>query len=224
MIVIGDTHGKWTKLLYTFFQLELKDTNFIQVGDFGIGFYSSDFENLSYIDKFLATSNNNLYVIRGNHDNPMYFNNCKPLFTNIHFLSDWSYHTIEGKKGLFIGGAISIDRNNRIPNQDYWTNEGITNPPHNFLLDEVDFVISHDCPLEVNPIIDAKSNLFKDDYQLYKDCLQGRQILSWVWNNIPKSKLQKWCYGHYHWSDTNYIQNTQFNLLSIFEFKELYFS
>lgn len=223
MIVIGDTHGKWTKLLYYFTEIKLTNTNFIHVGDFGIGFYPSDFENLTYINKYLSSNNNNLYVIRGNHDNPMYFNNCKPNYSHIHLLSDWSYHTIEEKKGLFIGGAISIDRNDRTVNHDYWLNEGVSKPPENFLFQEVDFIISHNCPLEINPIMNFNNDIFKENKELYNDCLQDRKILSWVWKHIPKAKLQKWCYGHYHWSENTYIDNTHFILLDVFEFKELYF-
>ncbi len=223
MVVIGDVHGKWTKLLLNLVHSELKDTNFIQVGDFGLGFYPNDLTHLKAIDEYLIQTNNHLYVIRGNHDNPIYFNKCKPSFTNIHLLSDWSYHIIEGKKGLFIGGAISIDRNTRTPNRDYWKDEAIFYPSDDFKFRDVDFVITHDCPTFINPITDKNSPIFKDNPDLYKDCLNGRKILDWIWDEIPKEKLQKWCYGHYHWSERTYVDNTAFIKLAELEMVELFF-
>ena len=85
-----------------------KDTTIIQVGDFGVGFRSRARmdEEMVEINTRLAKNNNNLLVIRGNHDDPAYFDG-NYNFSNIEFLPDYTVRTIEGRN--YLGSEINED-------------------------------------------------------------------------------------------------------------------
>jgi len=132
---LGDVHGQFDYLNW-----KIKDnpdvfnnSSIIQVGDFGIGFkYNESSEKISLkkLNDTCVKHNIHIYAIRGNHDNPSYFNqNHDPVYSNIHLVPDYSVLTIDGKNILCIGGAISIDRVYRIEGIDYWKDE-------NFIFDE----------------------------------------------------------------------------------------
>ena len=85
----------------------------IQVGDFGAGFRKDFLDDMLYLNDVLNEYNVTLYVIRGNHDDPKFFNG-NHNWGNLKLLKDYTVLDLEGKKILLIGGAISIDRGNRI--------------------------------------------------------------------------------------------------------------
>jgi calcineurin-like phosphoesterase family protein len=103
---IGDVHGHWHR-----YKKRIKDVETsIQVGDFGVGFYTP------YTDKLVGGNppydhmcKGNHRFIRGNHDNPSF---CKkhpfwiPDGTMIH------------DKIFCVGGAASIDRHHRTEGYD----------------------------------------------------------------------------------------------------------
>ena len=116
MITIGDIHGNFDKLLRNIIHYDLHDEILIQIGDFGIGFDPIMVEliKLVNIDLELEKRNCKLYIIRGNHDNPSFWE--KNRITDlkyITFIEDYSILDIEGKNVLFIGGGICIDRKKR---------------------------------------------------------------------------------------------------------------
>ena len=115
MIFVGDLHGNWGHLKWAIKQKQLKDENIIQVGDFGVGFssYEHDMEKLQQLNDFLKEKNITLYVWRGNHDNPYFFDGTVNM-TNLKLLPDYTLTIIEGKGVLGVGGATSIDRRPRI--------------------------------------------------------------------------------------------------------------
>ena len=75
MIIIGDIHGKFAELTEQLTRLQIEHTTLIQVGDFGVGFFplAEEQAQLAALNDVLRTGDNQLYVIRGNHDNPAYF-------------------------------------------------------------------------------------------------------------------------------------------------------
>ena len=85
LIFIGDIHHKLNDVVKQ--MSNYSDTLFISTGDCNIGVKSFEtdtdmFENIEYI---LASRNNILCIIRGNHDNPKYFQNIsKRILQCIH--------------------------------------------------------------------------------------------------------------------------------------------
>ena len=253
IIAIGDIHGDINEIISYQKFYDLKNTLFLQCGDFGIGFKHQykELATLDYHTISLKSRNNFIYTCRGNHDNPEYFTG-KYDTSNIKLIPDYTVMPIEtcqykvnvetgdiseyDNKNisiLFIGGAISIDRTKRIsyadkkrPDVDYWNNESV-------ILDEdklkdikdIDIVVTHTAPQFCYPIF--KSNLqywFNFDPTLEDDIIKERQILTTIYDQLAiNSNIKYWCYGHFHYHNIDNINNTKFILLDINDFYTLTF-
>jgi UDP-2,3-diacylglucosamine pyrophosphatase LpxH len=222
MLFIGDIHGKYRRLNDDIPKDHCRDQTIIQVGDFGIGFrkLTDELHDLSYLNASLAEYNNKLLVIRGNHDNPGFFNGkIKDIhFSNIEFLPDYSVRNVEGKNILFIGGAISVDRFARKEGIDYWKDEV-------FELDEklsdfrdIQIVVTHTCPLFANPVGvtgDIVQYYSKHDVTLMSQLLSERIKMSAAYDLIKANNtIQQWIYGHFHNSAVLYHEGCKFVLLN----------
>lgn len=220
--VYGDSHGEWTEMLIKISEFDLRNCYLIHVGDIGIGFSDKEKEigKMNYLNGIFEYMGISFIGIAGNHDNPEYFKGIQ--FSHIELLPSYTQREINGLNFLFIGGAVSIDRGNRTEGLDYWKGEEIIPPPNNLIQSGItpDVIISHDCPLEVgfttHNLYDAPGNPVKTDV------IKGRQILSDIWAKYPP---KKWFYGHYHSSQTDYVENsgviTKFTMLNIHEMMEI---
>lgn len=244
MIIIGDIHS-----IKPIFELIDKNKwegqNLIQVGDFGLGFQEirRDIENLLLLDEALVESNNKLYVVRGNHDNPIFWDKSKglnlPKFHNLVLVQDYQVITIENKNVLFIGGAISLDRKVREfekPYPTWWKDEEfIYNYSKLFTACKninLDVVITHNSPDFAYPAQAVTSYLVDHYHQfelqhggdLKKDINNERLDITEMYNNITidfRLRPKYWCYGHFHESHIENIDGTEFKLLDIKEAYEI---
>jgi len=240
MYIIGDTHG-----LRPVFSIidkhKLQDQNLIHVGDLGLGFVSieQDINNLKTIDEMLIETNNHLYVIRGNHDNPIFWNKSKglnlPKLHNFHLVDDYTVIKIENKNILFVGGAISIDRRPRmddVPYPSWWADEIFKYDK--IKLDKaianlnVDIVITHTAPSFCYPkgvgnvdivdyyhVIEAQHGI-----DLKQELMTERLQVSMLYHDLTslcKQNPTHWFYGHFHSTKKQKIDNIEFNLLNINE-------
>lgn len=222
IILLGDIHGDWNVIER--FCKEFSEFNIIQLGDFGIGFdqnknkESRKFENLS---NCLKDSNNSLFIIRGNHDDPNYFDD-RVVNERITFLSDYSHLTQNDKNILCIGGGISIDRMLRKENVSWWKDE-------KFIFDlekmrSVDVLLTHVAPNnfpiskeDTNPMI---AEFAKDDPSLISELKMEKFI---VGEASEISGCKRHYFGHYHISYTYENSNVKYRCLDINEFVELKF-
>ena len=202
-----------------------KDTTIIQVGDFGVGFRSREkmTEEMTEINKRLAKNNNTLLVIRGNHDDPAYFDG-NYNFSNIEFLPDYTVKNIEGKNYLFVGGAVSIDRCQRTAGVDYWLDE-------RFVLDidklnsiegNIDVVIAHSSPSFCSPVHfnELVWYFIAQDPSLHNVLLQERKDFETMYETL-KAKghtIEYWFNGHFHFTQEELINDTNFIVLGIDKF------
>ena len=74
---------------------------------------------LERLNKKLSERNINLFLFRGNHDNPLFFNRIvtdkdRFMMSNVKVLPDYTVLTINGINVLIVGGGISVDRLLRI--------------------------------------------------------------------------------------------------------------
>lgn len=144
--LVGDIHGGFNE--YSFYALGVGRTRHmgdpvppehsVQVGDFGIGFYT-EYWHESVRDWMRVHTGHRF--IRGNHDDPAM---CK---TMPGYIPDG---TIEGDV-MYIGGAWSIDHALRTEGKDWWPDEELS-------MEELDrlvgvyreakprVMITHDCP------------------------------------------------------------------------------
>lgn len=237
MFIIGDTHGLPTLLnvLQDFWckptpiptQLglsqpvnpteDITDATFIHVGDVGLGFdpIEVDIHNLQVIDKLLQEKQCKMYMIRGNHDNPHFWNYSyvyKHKLLAIELVNDFMVREIEKEMVLFIGGATSIDRNLRTLGKDYWLDEGVPQIPLDVMdmkgqYYDVTMVVTHCAPFDTHPLIDNPIARFGE--QLGKELIAERQYLSDLRDRLPKT-VKRWYYGHYHTSSVNYDQHIRY--------------
>lgn len=199
LVLMGDIHGEWLGFLRDFI-LRFPSLNIIQVGDFGVGFkhrIKTAYE-LEKISKSLQDAGSELYVIRGNHDNPKYFQKTNNPAANITFLADYS--TLEGPQGQkiqLVGGGISIDRIDRVINKSWWAYEKVNYQPE--LIQQCDIFISHVAPLNfkldkfsTNPFVEV---CCKSDPGL-RDELKEEQVNMQTLFDL--SKAPKCYFGHMH--------------------------
>lgn len=219
--VIGDTHGNLGPYYDWIERVNSGDT-LISVGDFGMGFIPHD--PLLLLGKSSEKYNVNIKVIRGNHDDPKYFDGTK--IGNVEFVKDYSQQNINGKNILFIGGAISVDRCIRTVDFNYWKDESVIYDLS--LLDkfkDIDILITHTCPDFLTPVPSDFSNIkywTDKDNSLYPELVKERKYMSEVWENLKENNnIQKYYYGHFHVSASEYIDSVKFRCLNIDEILEL---
>jgi DNA repair exonuclease SbcCD nuclease subunit len=201
-----------------------------------------DLRNLDYLNKTLKTRNIKLNVIRGNHDNPDYFDGSINT-SNISLLADYSFISVDGQGVLCIGGAISIDRKPNSKKTDeygnpwkgrkegvnYWSNEGFDYRPE--LIEDlkkfgfnIDIVITHSAPDFCEPRTKSElSNWALEDPGLIEECAIERNNLSKLYDQLKEGEHPPkfWCYGHFHFHMKERFEDTDFILLDVNEFHEV---
>lgn len=115
---IGDIHGEFKSIKHWIKDHDLTNCILIFCGDFGLGFdgLQKEIEELTKVQKICEINDVDCYIIRGNHDNPEYFN--KPTFqlnlSRFKPLSDYTVIKSPEHNILCVGGAVSTDRKHRI--------------------------------------------------------------------------------------------------------------
>ena len=140
IVVSGDIHGDFTQLVYKCcIQYEMTNTLIIVAGDCGFGFERpGHYENIyKRCCSQLKNNNNWIVFVRGNHDNPAYFNVNPIKHARWMTIPDYTILKACGHTILCVGGAISVDRTYRKNSKHYhdyqqsdsmepnvyWTNE-----------------------------------------------------------------------------------------------------
>ncbi len=228
IVIVGDIHGQYRTLLNYIKRTHITNTLFIQVGDLGAGFHKGGY----YITEFLRLNdglkehNNVLIAIRGNHDNPEYFNGDWK-YSNLKLVPDY---TIVNNNILCIGGASSIDREIyshgvkvRIKDKTWW--EGELPVYDSDALKElesynIEHVIAHTNPIFCYPHDKAATFNLSDFMKEY--IKEDRKTLTHIYDYLSNfHTIKTWWNGHYHWNHEETINNTKFITLDIMEFKEL---
>lgn len=134
--VLGDLHGAVDTLRGGIKSRKLSDCNLIIAGDIGLGFssYKVHLQEYQYLNKFLQSCNIELIVLRGNHDDPAYFNRDTNidehfLMSNVKVIPDYTVVSVNRENALLIGGATSIDRKYRIRERKTRINQWLSYHP-----------------------------------------------------------------------------------------------
>lgn len=120
----GDTHGNFDALVK--WNERHEGDVLVHVGDFGLGFLTggrSVFSLTAGLDKQLAERGNKLYVIRGNHDDPKFFKHGDSFVDGVQLVKDGTLLELCGERIWLHGGAISVDRKQRVPGHSWWAGE-----------------------------------------------------------------------------------------------------
>lgn len=216
LLFCGDIHGEFNTFLNNVKRLG-ENALIIVCGDISFGFNKPQYY-LDTLKKYeIALSKLNSYVafVRGNHDDPRWFNNldkvCPELETyypHVWIIKD--YQTILTEQGniLCFGGARSVDKNWRVKGTSWWEGEMPLEMSEEFkqYIEEespiIDYVATHSSPNFCEP--KSKHGLAQFyiwDKEVYKDCERERDIITDVYkflvdNNTP---IKKWFYGHFHY-------------------------
>jgi predicted phosphodiesterase len=246
IVVVGDIHGEFNKFIHKCcIRYKVRDALIVVAGDCGFGFERQGYYEYVYERnrRFLTEANCWVAMVRGNHDNPFYFNGLGRI-SHKRFMTvpDYAVLTACGRTILCVGGAVSLDRVMRIkspyyhpfrlddplhPNT-YWSNE----PPFfaEEALDEVsasfaiDTVVTHTAPSLCERIV--KQGLFYfsvDDEDLLSDVEEERRTLDCLHDYLMTHHhpLRDWIYAHFHQSWHYEIDGVMFCMLDIMEFMEL---
>lgn len=115
---IGDIHGEFKSIANWIKTYDLSNCALIFCGDFGLGFASiqKEHDELSKAQKLCEERDIDCYIIRGNHDDPEYYNGTSKNLVLSRFkpLSDYTVIKSPQHNILCLGGAVSIDRSHRI--------------------------------------------------------------------------------------------------------------
>jgi predicted phosphodiesterase len=241
VLILGDIHGNFNYLKNQINTKRIEDCTIIQVGDFGIGFSYKENDEfvLESLNDYLKDSNVTLYAIRGNHDNPKFFNGDYD-FSNLKLLPDYTQLEIEGNNFLFIGGAVSVDRTTRIKENNsnikygsrkrcFWNDEVLVYKPDiTKNIKGIDILITHTSPNWCHPNNKLGFGKFVEDWAKYDtnlitDLTFERNQMSNIFIDLKNNnKIKKHFYGHFHKSYLETVDDTDHHLLDINEFYHLY--
>jgi len=241
-ITIGDTHGAFNYIRYNIKHLCIENVDMFHVGDFGVGFSNNDSRELDNLNSFLESKNIILHVIRGNHDNPLFFNG-NFIMSNLKLHKDYTVVDVNGDNILMVGGAISIDRKFRIDEMSRYKNVKrnieLHWPDEVFVLDEaklsefrdIKYIITHSAPHFVDPINGfgrlthgpLVEDFSKDDPYLKAELDEERQNITRMYDILKENNnISKWFYGHFHRHNITKYDDTDFIMLDINEFFPVY--
>jgi predicted phosphodiesterase len=216
--IVGDIHGKWDQLFLKIKASEIRNFTLIGVGDLGVGFLDADKQarQFDYINSFFGGKGIDFIGIRGNHDDPSYFNGSIDR-SNFKLLPDYTSLTLNDKEFLFVGGAVSIDRKIRKEGVSYWTDE-------KFVLDHskikrCDVLVTHSAPTWSGPFDKSGISGWCDrDETLWDECLQERKDHDVLIKLCGASR--HYC-GHFHTSSSVDFDGCISTILDELEVKEI---
>lgn len=228
VVVCGDIHGKFDELVYRMVTMyQMTDTVVIVAGDCGFGFDMrfSTLEGLTALIRRLVITNNWLVFVRGNHDDPWYFDGKHVGYERFRAVPDYSVLTACGHQILCVGGAVSIDRDVRTKDKDWWEDEkpvldyGCLNQVY-VAGYEIDTVVTHTapsfCEFTMPPgVVDSE--------ELLADMQEERRVMDGLLDCLRHDghPLRRWFYGHFHHSWNAEIDGIIYTMLGIMEMKEL---
>lgn len=207
-VFIGDVHGKFSR----YGDILDNTKNTIQVGDMGVGFRrvggyrDGEFHRNPPYDKMVFGGHR---FIRGNHDNPAV---CK---RHSQCIQDG---TIEDGM-MFIGGAVSIDREFRQKDYNWWEDEELSAEELEVLIEKYitakpEVMVTHDCPesIAMERMV-ALAGGIKLDFPSRSRVAFQRMLSA----HSPKL----WVFGHWHHSIDTVVNGTRFVCLAELEARDL---
>lgn len=196
--VIGDTHAQYPFLKYAYEALIRKGAEEIwQVGDFGYWPRLEEGEFfLTRIARMVEEQGVPIYFADGNHEDhelldqmPREPHAIKP---NIFHVPRGVVLERGGKRVMFVGGAVSVDRKWRVAGRTWFANEVLSPHDIDFIKSqgEANIVVAHDAPTAVP--YKLLSGWPPEDIRLAD---AHRALMTELAESI---KPRLWLNGHYH--------------------------
>lgn len=208
--ITGDCHGDFKKIdFFCQYHDTGKDDVMIILGDAGINYWLDKTDQK--VKKHLSGLPISFLMVHGNHEawasgiesykerkwrgGTVYY---EEEFPDILFAKDGEIYNFDGKKGIVIGGAYSMDKDYRLSAGLPWFESEQPSAEIKSYVEEqlqardwtVDYVLSHTCPLFMEP-----TDLLLDDIDWSK---VDKTTEEWLEQIHKKLKYQKWYFGHFH--------------------------
>ncbi|MBS4102773.1 metallophosphoesterase family protein [Tsukamurella paurometabola] len=214
--VAGDWHGNTAWAIHVVHQAARCGVNVIvQVGDFGLWPGKWGTEYLDELNLALDDAGVALLWVDGNHDDHDQLAKW-PLADGVHRIREhithlprgyrWHWH---GKVWLALGGAVSIDRADRIPTRTWWWGEVITEADAERCTagGRADMMITHDAPAGVGALDGWLGvNGFRLAPELQADADRSRELVRQVVDGVQPELL---VHGHYHYRYSDRVGPTR---------------
>lgn len=205
LIFCGDIHGDIKLLTWELTEkYKLSDCDVLVLGDFGVGFGKPRGLEEVYkkIKGRLERKNIKIWAIRGNHDDPKYFDGSV-VFPHLELLPDNKIVEICGKTIFPIGGGPSEDQEWRIKRNKgweklgsskrlWWEGERISRLDQDDFPIRVDYIVSHIAPISFLPVPIRDPEISPD---IWEQIISDRRYLEDI-NTFVLA--ERWFYGHYH--------------------------
>lgn len=247
VVVCGDIHGDFETLVFNVVQKRIENAIVIVAGDCGFGFNKLSYYDILYemkLHRKLEKQNVLLLMVRGNHDDPLFFDKELIDYPYMKTLPDYTVIHTKSHNILCIGGAVSIDRKLRLSQMElnrilgkkrlplYWKDEPFRYNEEELRILEIeniriDTVITHSAPDFCPPMSKGDVEHFcANDDELASDLEKERKDYTrlYDWLVMNQHPLSNWFYGHFHASaaSRDEITGTAFRLLDIQEQIMLY--
>ena len=206
--IVGDIHGNFNE--YSFYTLgvgRLRHTmtelappeRSIQVGDFGIGFYTPYWHES--VREWMKTNPGHRFI-RGNHDDPAM------VKTMPGYIEDG---TVEDGV-MLIGGAWSIDHEWRTPGLDWWADEELSVQELEKMIDiyrvaKPRVMITHDCPTQIAWDMFVSRGTMFGTKQIKTRTAEAFQSM-WEYH-----QPEEWYFGHWHATRDLTLNGTKFQCI-----------
>ena len=217
LFYVGDHHGAWSNLFWFIDRGKIENCYLISVGDSGIGFKpkQEQINDIKKLNEKFKKLNIIFMSIRGNHDDPSYYNGADKIeLSNFLLLEDYTIVEHEGKLIQFIGGATSIDRSMRKEGVSYWSEEGVDFKSD--ALQKVDILVTHTAPSWCFPqtVNEMVYSWAREDACLLEELTDERAVMDEI-HKVCQPSLH--LYGHFHDSWNEEINSCKHRLLNINE-------
>lgn len=213
------------------------DSVIIVCGNCGIGSKSMKYydEVFGKFNEVLKANNCFVLFVRGNNDDPSFFNECKIDLSNVKTIPDYSVVLLNPFNCLCIGGSVSLDKEWKLSQQEtfgkklYWENE----QPYfdEKTLDEIlkkyqiGCVVTSTSPSFVFPGTNAfnKSRWVKSNDGIKSTFSSERKVLDKIYNKIidGETKPYIWVYGRFKQHNHTKVNDIIFDSLASFQMEDV---
>lgn len=211
--LVGDIHTDYKAFKDNLDAMKLRDCILIFTGDMDFKNAADAYNQFKKLDNELAELKISSFVIRGNHDNPILWDNTSEeyheLWSKFKSFTPIGSHTelnINGNIGAIVPGAVSLNRSLLTEGKNYWKDGDFPEAPYdmeNFGENRtrVDFIIGHSGPIydsflkEAGGEYDKYSKFFSEDKELQDDLKKEQDYFKQI---LRRFRPRRWYCGHYH--------------------------
>lgn len=242
LVFAGDLHGAFGALNQFALTKRNEGTALVVCGDIGLGFarVRDNLNSLRAVNESCLRHGCELFLVRGNHDDPSLSDGETLELERVHPVPDYSMVKACGHGILCVGGAVSVDRSVRIREDDfndtmaelfgsgertrtYWENE-IPRYDADALTEilksgiRIDTAASHTAPSSCEPAgQEGISAWLKADGRLSGDLTEERTTMDRILRRLEEDghPLRNWFYGHFHRHREEERDGVKFTLLDM---------